>query len=126
MIFFIIGGKFADIFDKKIFLLGTALFAMASLVAGLSDNLMVLISARLFQGVGFAFTLGLALLMSTQAFPREQQGYILGLSVTVTGVGQAVGPTLGGLILQALSWQWIFMLNVPIALVAFVLIGFVA
>lgn len=123
IVFFIIGGKLSDIFGhKKIFLLGTIFFTLASLLAGISTNFIFLIIARLLQGVGFAFTLGLALLMSANAFPITQRGFVLGLSVTITGLGLAVGPTLGGLILATLNWQWIFLINVPIATLSFVLI----
>ncbi len=123
IVFFIIGGKLSDIFGhKRIFLFGTLFFALASLLAGISTGFTLLIIARLLQGIGFAFTLGLALLMSANAFPVTQRGFVLGLSVTITGLGLAVGPTLGGLMLETLDWHWIFLINVPIAILSFGLI----
>lgn len=124
MIFFIVGGKLADIHGHKtIYLIGVVFFGLASLMAGLSHHFTLLIIARLLQGIGFAFTLGLALLMITDAFPSEQRGFAIGLSVTITGLGQALGPTVGGAILEELNWHWIFLINVPIAIVSFIIIA---
>ena len=122
-IFFIIGGKISDIIgQKKVYLLGTILFAISSLFAGLAPNLSILIFTRLCQGIGLAFTLSLALLMISNAFPKNQRGFVLGLSVTITGLGLATGPTLGGAILDMLNWHWIFLINVPIAGLSFIII----
>jgi EmrB/QacA subfamily drug resistance transporter len=124
MTFFIIGGKLADSYGPKpIFQIGALLFAISSLACGLAPNFAWLIGARLVQGIGFAFTLGLALLIISQSFPQEQRGFTLGLAITITGLGLALGPTVGGAILKLLSWHWIFFINVPIAILSFVIIG---
>lgn len=123
-LFFIIGGKLADIFThKKIFLIGVVFFGVASLIAGLSPNFTILVLARLLQGIGFAFTLGLALILVAEAFPANQKGLAIGLSVTVSGLGQALGPTLGGIILENLNWHWIFLINIPFAIASFVVVS---
>jgi len=123
IIFFIVGGKLADHFGpKRIFLLGTVFFGIGSLIAGFASSTHILIIGRFVQGIGFAFTLSLALLMITHAFSPKQRGFILGLAITLTGLGQALGPTVGGVILTELSWHWIFLINIPIVLVSFILI----
>lgn len=125
IILFIVGGRLSDLFGpKKIFLVGTLFFTIASLIAGLSVNFPWLIVGRLLQGVGFAFTLSLALLMISHAFPENQRGFVLGLAITITGLGQALGPTVGGVILEELNWHWIFLINIPIATLSFILILF--
>jgi EmrB/QacA subfamily drug resistance transporter len=122
-IFFIVGGKLSDSYGTKpIFLIGTIFFGIASLIAGLAPNIDLLIIARLFQGIGFAFTLSLALLMISSSFPLQQRGFALGLAVTLTGLGQATGPTIGGIILHILNWHWIFLINIPITLASFLII----
>ncbi|MCH9643736.1 MAG: MFS transporter [Gammaproteobacteria bacterium] len=122
VIFFIIGGKLSDIFGRKnIYLIGVIFFGAASLVCGIADNYPLLLIGRLFQGVGFAFTLSLALLIIAKSFPDEQRGFAVGLSVTIAGIGQALGPTIGGAILQELSWHWIFLINIPFAVISFII-----
>jgi len=124
VILFIVGGKSADTFGpKKVFLIGTVFFTVGSLVAGLATNFPILIIGRLLQGVGFAFTLSLALLMITNAFPTNQRGFIMGLAITITGLGLATGPTLGGAILAEFNWHWIFLFNIPFAIFSFIIIA---
>jgi MFS family permease len=124
MIFFIIGGKLSDIVGQKIiFLIGTLLFAGSSLIAALAPNFTVLIIGRLIQGIGFAFTLSLAILIISNAFPPRRRGFIVSIAITITGLGQAIGPTLGGAILDELSWHWIFAINVPLAVLSFIIIS---
>jgi len=119
---FTLFGKFADDFGKKrIYLLGVALFTLASLLAGLAFSLHFLLAARLLQGLGFAATLGLSIVIVVQTFPIEKRGYIIGLMVTLTGTGQALGPILGGIILQYFSWHWIFLINLPFGIASFIM-----
>jgi EmrB/QacA subfamily drug resistance transporter len=121
-IFFTICGRLADMHgNKRMFLIGTAVFTIASLLCGLSPNAYCLISARFIQGFGFASTLGIAILLVTNAFPPEQRGLASGMAVTLTGLGQIIGPTVGGVILHFSSWHWIFLVNVPIGIICLIL-----
>lgn len=116
---FIFAGRLADIFSKKnVFLFGLVVFTLASVLAGLSNNQVILIIARAFQGVGFAFTFTLAILIVANCFPLDKRGSAIGSLICVTGFSQAIGPTLGGFILQYFSWRWIFLMNFPLGLIS--------
>ena len=103
---------------RALYATGLALFAAASAGCALAGSVGVLIVMRALQGAGAALvtTLGLALL--TAAFPPEKRGAALGLFSAVTGISVALGPVVGGAVVQGLDWQWIFWVNVPIGLVA--------
>ncbi len=121
-ILFVIGGRLAQIYGKRrIFLIGVSFFFLGSLIAGCSNAYPLLVAGRLLQGVGFAFTLGLSLVMTLESFPLNQRGLAVGISVTLSGAAQAIGPTVGGIILQFFSWHWIFLLNLPFCLLSFFL-----
>ncbi len=116
---FIVFGRLADHWGhKKIFLFGTILFTLSSLVAGLSKHLSILLLARFFQGLGFAATLGLSIVLIVDAFPEHQKGTAAGTGITISGLAQAIGPTLGGIILQYAHWQWVFLINVPLGILS--------
>ncbi len=118
-----LSGFLADRFGgKKIYLGALGLFALGSLLCGLSPSLPVLIAARAVQGVGggIAMPLGTALLL--QAFPVEEQGLALGMFGVVTLVAPAVGPILGGWLVDQRVWRVIFFINPPIGLIG-VLLG---
>jgi len=118
---FIIFGKLADNFGRKrIFLVGVVLFTFSSLLAGLTNNFPLLIMARFVQGLGFAASLGLSVILIVSAFPSNKKGYAVGLAITITGLSQAIGPTIGGIVLQHLNWHWIFLLNVPLGIISFI------
>jgi len=97
---------------------GLALFAIASAGCALAGSVGTLVALRVLQGAAAAtiMTLGLALLAS--AFPPERRGAAVGLFSAVTGIAVACGPLVGGAVVDGLSWQWIFWLNVPVGLVA--------
>lgn len=120
--FFTVSGRLADIHgNKKVFIIGTAIFTLASLLCGLSNSAAMLIASRFIQGIGFASTLGLAIILTSNAFPPEQRGLANGMAVTLTGLGQIIGPTIGGIILSFASWHWIFLINVPIGITCIVM-----
>lgn len=119
-ILFVVGGRLAQIYGKRrIFLVGVGFFFLGSLIAGSSNLYSLLLAGRFLQGIGFAFTLGLSLVMTLESFPPKQRGLAVGVSITLTGTAQALGPTIGGVILQWLSWHWIFLMNLPLCLLSF-------
>jgi len=107
---------------KRTFVFGLGLFSLASAACALSTNVGFLIAARSLQGAGAAFILPLALALLTAAFPPEKRGTAIGMFSAVTGIAVALGPIVGGAIVQGVAWQWIFWLNVPIGLLAIPLV----
>jgi EmrB/QacA subfamily drug resistance transporter len=113
-----LSGFLADRFgSKKIYLAGLGIFATGSLLCGLSTNLPILIAARAIQGVGggIAMPLGTALLL--QAFPPKEQGTALGIFGIAALVAPAVGPVLGGWLVDQNAWRVIFFINPPIGFI---------
>lgn len=104
---------------KRWFLAGITLFTVTSLLAAFSQNVEMLIAARALQGLGAAFILPLSLSIISEAFPPEERGKALGIWSAVSVSGLALGPVVGGLLVQYASWHWIFLVNVPIGIVAF-------
>ncbi|MFX7961059.1 MFS transporter, partial [Acinetobacter baumannii] len=91
-----------------VFMAGGLLFVLSSLYIGaFAHSIEAIIAARFVQGIGFSATLGLALILIGKAFPPEQKGLATGVAVTITGIGLAAGPPLGGFILQAFGWEMI-------------------
>ena len=118
---FMLFGKLADKYGIRfIFIIGECIFTLSSLVAGASHSIEMLILARLLQGLGFAATLGLSLIIIIRAFPASQKGLASGMAITITGVSQAIGPTIGGVILSYFSWRWMFLINIPLGLIAII------
>ncbi len=108
-------GRLADMIGRKpIFLIGLVVFIIGSALSGLAPSLLLLILARLFQGVGGALIFSVNIAMITSTFPRNERGLALGLNAVVVSLGVAAGPTIGGVITQYLTWRWIFYVNVPI------------
>jgi EmrB/QacA subfamily drug resistance transporter len=101
---------------RRVFAAGLALFAVSSAACALAPNAGVLIAARAVQGAGAATIMPMALALLNAAFPRERRGWAIGMYGSVTGLAAVVGPVLGGAVTQGLGWQWIFWLNVPVAL----------
>ena len=107
---------------RRVFAVGLGLFAAASVACALASNVGALIAARVVQGAGAAAVLPLALALLNGAIPPQRRGWAMGIYGSVTGLSAVVGPVLGGAITQGLAWQWIFWLNVPVAVVAIVLL----
>ena len=99
---------------RRLFSAGLALFAAASAACALAPNVETLIAARAVQGAGAALLMPLGLALLTEAFPREKRGAAIGVFSAITGLAVASGPLVGGLVVNGLSWHWIFWLNVPI------------
>jgi EmrB/QacA subfamily drug resistance transporter len=109
-------GRLSDLFGRKSAFVGAfVLFALASLGAGFSTNGTELILWRIVQGIAGAFIFANGPALVTDAFPREQLGLAMGTNTMVAAIGLVIGPVLGGA-LVAISWQWVFWFNVPLAL----------
>ena len=114
-------GRLGDLFGKvRLFQLGVALFTLGSLLCGLSTTLPVLIGARVVQGIGAASATATNMGIVTEAFPATQRGRALGIVSTFVSLGMMCGPTIGGVLVAAYPWESIFLINVPVGVVAFV------
>jgi len=112
------GTALGDRFGRvRVYALGVLLFTGFSAMSALSSSVGVLIAARAGQGAGAAIVMPLSLTLISEAFPMEKRGAAIGLWGGVGGLAVAVGPVLGGAVVQGLSWEWIFWLNVPIGLI---------
>jgi len=102
---------------RKMFLVGLTTFTGASLLAALAPTIDALVAARALQGLGAAIVTPLTLTLLAEAFPGEKRGMALGIWSGVTGLGVALGPVVGGAVIEgAGSWQWIFGINIPIGI----------
>jgi EmrB/QacA subfamily drug resistance transporter len=115
------GGMGDRLGRKRWFIIGVVIFTLASLFATFSRNVEMLIAARAIQGLGAAFILPLSLSLISEAFPPEERGKALGIWSAVSVSGLALGPVVGGLLVQYVSWHWIFLVNVPVGIGAILL-----
>ena len=111
-------GKLADRTGRyrEIFLTGFILFTIASLLCGISINILMLILCRIFQGAAAAMMVGTATMLVMLHLPEEKKGMAAGMLATLGGVALALGPGLGGIIAEFISWHWIFFINIPIGI----------
>lgn len=115
-------GRLGDIKGKgRLFMLGTVVFTVGSLMAGLSHDLNTLIVSRVIEGVGGAAALANNQGIVTEVFPANERGRALGITGVSVALGTMLGPPLGGLIVSYLSWNYIFLINVPVGIIGFVL-----
>ncbi|MDQ0600201.1 EmrB/QacA subfamily drug resistance transporter [Streptomyces canus] len=113
----LLGGSLGDRYGRrKIFVVGVVWFAAASLLCGLAPNAGVLIAARALQGVGGALLTPGSLALIQASFHPDDRGRAVGLWSGFGGIGAAVGPFLGGWLVDGPGWRWVFLLNVPVAL----------
>ncbi len=119
-----IAGRLSDVYGRKPFLLsGLVLFAGATALCGFATSMEMLIGFRALQGIGGGILMGNAFSVSGDLFPPSERGKYMGLFAAVFGVGGLIGPLLGGLIVDALNWRWVFWVILPIAVVAFAAIA---
>src|SRR5919197_290227 len=110
------GGRLADMFGRRrVFFVGTAIFATFSLLGGLAHDSVWLIAMRVGMGIGGALMWPAILGMTYAALPESKAGLAGGLILGAAGIGNALGPLIGGVLTDELSWRWIFYLNIPIA-----------
>src|SRR5689334_3633140 len=106
---------------RRVFIAGLVIFTAASAAGALAANVGQLVAARAVQGAGSAILMPLTLTLLTNAFPAEKRGTALGIWSSIAGLGVAAGPVVGGLVTDALSWHWIFWINVPVGVAAILL-----
>lgn len=118
----LIAGRLGDRFGiKRVYLVGLVIFTLSSLWCGLADSIGMLIAARVAQGIGAAIMSPQTMAVITRVFPSERRGQAMALWGAAAGLATLVGPLLGGVLVDHLGWAWIFFVNVPVGVVAFVL-----
>ncbi|PBJ17648.1 Multidrug resistance protein stp [Pseudomonas sp. ACN8] len=115
-------GRLGDLLGRRrLLLIGIAVFTVASLLCALAPSLWLLIAARALQGVGAATMMALTMALVSGAMPKEKMGSAMGVLGTMSAIGTSLGPTLGGVMIAQVGWQGIFLLNVPLGVLAMVL-----
>src|SRR5213593_1619891 len=124
----LLGGSLGDEFGrKKIYAIGVAVFALASVWCGLAPNIHQLIMARAAQGVGGALLVPGSLAIISATFGEDERGHAIGTWSGATAITTALGPLLGGWLIEHVSWRAVFFLNLPIALIVlFLIVRFIA
>jgi EmrB/QacA subfamily drug resistance transporter len=115
-------GRFGDAFGRRLMLyIGLGLFGGASVFGGLAPNGFILIIARAIQGIGSSIIIPSSLALVSNTFPENERGRAIGIWASMIGIGLSIGPVLGGMITSALSWRWIFFVNIPIVILAVII-----
>jgi len=115
-------GRLGDIFGNRLFLyIGSVIFGVATLLGGFSSNGIMLILFRAIQGFSVAIIIPASLALISNTFSENERGRAIGIWTGITGVGLAVGPVLGGIIVSALSWRWVFFVNIPVLVIGAVI-----
>ncbi len=116
-VFLLTFGRVADMFGRvRMYNLGFVIFTLGSLLCGLSGNASFLIASRVVQGGGAAMMMVNSVAILTEVFPANERGRALGINAITFAAGGVIGPVLGGLILNAGNWRWIFFINIPVGL----------
>src|SRR5262249_16462438 len=111
-------GRLADLYGRKrVFLIGVALFTLASAFCGFASSALALIGFRILQGIGAALLMPASLALILAAFPRERRSVAVSLWGAVGALAAAVGPSLGAYVVATLGWPWAFFINVPVGLI---------
>ena len=111
------GGRLGDIFGRRlVFLIGVVIFALSSATAGLAPDQTALVVSRVVQGIGAGLMMPGTLSIITDAFPAHERGKAMGTWAGVSALALAIGPVLGGLLTEHVSWRAIFYLNIPVAI----------
>ncbi|MGO8035744.1 MFS transporter [Rhizobium leguminosarum] len=115
-------GRLGDITGRRrLLLIGLLLFTLASILCGVAPTLWLMIAARAVQGLGAAIMMALTMAFVGETVPKEKTGSVMGLLGTMSAIGTALGPSLGGLLIAGLGWPAIFLVNVPLGILTFVL-----
>lgn len=120
--FIIVGGRVGDLFGRRlVFAIGTVLILVGSVVAGIATDPWLLIGGRVIEGLGAAAVLPTALAIIAVTFSGKQRDTAIAVWIAVCWGAQALGPLVGGVIIDALGWRWIFWINLPIGIAALLL-----
>jgi EmrB/QacA subfamily drug resistance transporter len=112
----LVGGSLGDLFGRRrIFIIGVSIFAAASICCGLAMSVRLLILARAIQGIGAALLVPSSLALISASFEESKRGRAIGTWSGLTSITMAIGPVLGGWLIEHASWRWAFFINVPIA-----------
>ncbi|MEI6415689.1 MAG: MFS transporter, partial [Pseudomonadota bacterium] len=115
-------GRLGDILGRRrLLLFGIGLFTVASLLCGIAPTLWMLIAARAAQGLGAAIMMALTVALVGETVPKEKIGSAMGLIGTMSAIGTTLGPSLGGIMIVGLGWRSIFLVNVPLGILNFLL-----
>jgi len=115
-------GRLGDIMGRRrLLLVGICLFTVASLLCGVAPTLWLLIAARAAQGLGAAIMMALTVALVGETVPKEKTGSAMGLLGTMSAIGTTLGPSLGGLLIAGFGWRTIFLVNVPLGILNFLL-----
>jgi EmrB/QacA subfamily drug resistance transporter len=113
-------GRLGDLMGRRrLLLIGIALFTVASLLCALAPSLWLLIASRALQGVGAAIMMALTMALVSGAVPEEKTGSAMGVLGTMSAIGTCLGPTLGGVLIAQVGWQGLFLINLPLGVLAF-------
>lgn len=111
-------GRLSDMIGKKkLYLAGIIIFTISSALCGLAPSVYWLIGFRVLQAIGGVMTMAIGTAIVTDAFPPQERGKAMGVMSTMVSLGIIAGPTIGGIILQSLTWHWLFFVNLPIGVI---------
>ena len=117
-----IAGKLSDLYGRKpLFIIGLTLFTVGSVLAGMSSSMEMFIVCRGIQGLGGGILIPVATSAVADLYPPHERGRMQGIIGAVFGIGSGIGPLIGGYITEYISWHWIFYINLPLAIAAFIL-----
>lgn len=115
----IVFGKLADIFGRRpIYTIGTIIFLSGSILAGLSTTMMMLIIARVIQGIGAGALMPMAMTIVGDIYTKEERAKVQGYLSSVWGISAIIGPLLGGFFVKYLNWRYVFWMNIPLGIVS--------
>ncbi len=116
-------GRLGDMIGKKpIYSAGFIIFTLGSAVCGIAPTVYWLLGFRVLQAIGAAMMMALGMAIVTEAFPPPERGKALGIMGSIVSIGIVVGPVLGGIVIGALSWRWIFYVNLPIGIAGILMV----
>jgi EmrB/QacA subfamily drug resistance transporter len=115
--------RLGDMYDKKkLYIAGMILFTTGSLLCAISSSVNALIAFRALQGLGATLLQALGMAIITEVFPAYERGRALGIQGTIVAIGIALGPPLGGIIIGLIGWHWVFLVNLPVGIIALIIV----